>query len=138
MILSEKLQKIKAIVDKSLARIVEIEKNEAFFKQKHPILYSRETKKLEAEQLVLDGKYQNVDSALNAVNAKFKNRKAIAYCRDTAERYINQLNPLEFKGFFRMDRPLFEKIVGDLDEHFKKTNQFQVKPGGKPVTPTVS
>ena len=59
----------------------------------------------------------NMKRALHRVKLSRSHRLGLGWCRDNAERYINQLKADEFKGLFRMDVGLFNNILSRLDEY---------------------
>lgn len=132
----DKLEKIQMIIDEQYAAVKALESHEEEFKKLHPVLYREEIRRLEAEALLHGGGFETLDAAAEAVNEQHKNRENLEYCKQTADKYMEQLSPLEFKGLFRMDRTLFNEIVEDLREHFIQKGKFQSRKRGKKVTPT--
>ena len=75
----------------------------------------------------------NMKRALQRVKVSRSHRLGLGWCRDNAERYINQLKADEFKGLFRMDVGLFNNILSRLDEYFNSNSRTWKR--GKDATP---
>jgi hypothetical protein len=60
----------------------------------------------------------------------------LQFCRDAADKYVEQLNPTEYKGLFRMNDWKFDAILAELEEYFQ-ANALHVgsKNGGKKPIP---
>jgi hypothetical protein len=86
-----------------------------------------------AQQLVDAKIAPNLEEALIMVKDDRKHRPPLDYCRDTAEKYIKQLTPEEYRGLFRMSEQLFEGILSKVSAHFAANGQ--ARKGGKKSTP---
>jgi hypothetical protein len=73
-----------------------------------------------AQDLVDNNIAPNLEEALIMVKDGRKHRPGLGYCRDAADRYINQLNHDEYRGLFRMSEQLFEDVLTKVSAHFSE------------------
>ena len=76
----------------------------------HPVIAKKLWYTSTAQEFVEEGVAPDLEYAIEMLKELRKHRLPLIFCQQNSDRCVDQLNPPEFRGLFRMNRQLFDGI----------------------------